>query len=185
MSELANDTAAIYNCLNPRTRSGPPTGAYGERPARCGGREWIGLRNLFQPLRLWAGRRTHQHRPPTRCHRVKGRVRAQMWADALAAHERGDVRVTEVRSSGLRRTRAESRWATASSRSSWPAKVYASSATPTWHTAGRIPTMPRALVAAAHRSRRGQGVAYPVEPTAHARRPLATSRRSRESTWCR
>ncbi|MBB6350474.1 NAD-dependent epimerase/dehydratase family protein [Nonomuraea muscovyensis] len=30
---------------------------------------------------------------------VKGRVRAQMWTDALAAHEAGRVRVTEVRAS--------------------------------------------------------------------------------------
>ncbi|GAB3682227.1 NAD-dependent epimerase/dehydratase family protein [Angustibacter aerolatus] len=32
---------------------------------------------------------------------VKGRVRAQMWQDALAAHEAGRVRVTEVRSAGF------------------------------------------------------------------------------------
>lgn len=31
---------------------------------------------------------------------VKGAVRAQMWLDALAAHEAGRVRVTEVRASG-------------------------------------------------------------------------------------
>jgi nucleoside-diphosphate-sugar epimerase len=32
---------------------------------------------------------------------IKGRVRAQMWLDALAAHEAGRVRVTEVRSAGF------------------------------------------------------------------------------------
>jgi nucleoside-diphosphate-sugar epimerase len=32
---------------------------------------------------------------------VKGRVRAQMWLDALAAHEAGRVRVTEVRAPGF------------------------------------------------------------------------------------
>jgi nucleoside-diphosphate-sugar epimerase len=32
---------------------------------------------------------------------VKGRVRAQMWLDALAAHEAGRARVTEVRATGF------------------------------------------------------------------------------------
>jgi len=38
---------------------------------------------------------------PMKATTVKGRVRAQMWNDALAAHEAGRVRVTEVRSAGF------------------------------------------------------------------------------------
>src|SRR3954452_3334777 len=36
-------------------------------------------------------------RPPLAATDVKGRVRAQMWADAMAAHEAGRVRATEAR----------------------------------------------------------------------------------------
>lgn len=38
---------------------------------------------------------------PMKATTVKGRARAQMWEDALAAHEAGRVRVTEVRSSAF------------------------------------------------------------------------------------
>ena len=36
---------------------------------------------------------------PLRPTTVKGRVRAQMWQDALAAHEAGRIRATEARAS--------------------------------------------------------------------------------------
>ncbi len=100
VSELANDTAAIYNCLNPTytkwATDWPPMANSLLAAAVANGSVYAICSNLYGYGPVDGPISTDL---PLAATGVKGRVRAQMWADALAAHERGDVRVTEVRSS--------------------------------------------------------------------------------------
>ncbi|HAM22443.1 MAG TPA: NAD-dependent epimerase [Actinobacteria bacterium] len=98
--ELASGSTAIYNCLNPEytkwATDWPPMAnallaaavSHGSVYAICSNLYGYGPVNGPISADL-----------PLAAPGVKGRVRAQMWQDALAAHARGDVRVTEVRSS--------------------------------------------------------------------------------------
>ena len=91
---------AVYNCANPPyhrwPRDWPPLAAALLAAAERTGAVLVTMGNLYgygpvdgpmtQDLPL---------RPTT----VKGRVRAQMWRDALAAHEAGRIRAAEARAS--------------------------------------------------------------------------------------
>jgi nucleoside-diphosphate-sugar epimerase len=100
LRELARDTAAIYNCANPPyhrwTTDWPPIAAALLDAAEASGAVLAITGNLYgygpvdapmtEDLPLAATTR-------------KGRVRARIWLDALAAHQAGRVRVTEARGS--------------------------------------------------------------------------------------
>ncbi|AVT36752.1 NAD-dependent epimerase/dehydratase family protein [Plantactinospora sp. BB1] len=100
LAELAQGAAAIYNCANPAyhrwATDWPPIAAALLAVAERSGAVLATTGNLYGygpvdgPITESA---------PLRPNGVKGRVRARMWQDALAAHEAGRVRVTEVRGS--------------------------------------------------------------------------------------
>jgi nucleoside-diphosphate-sugar epimerase len=89
---------AIYNAVNPSyTRwaaDWPPIAAALLSAAESTGAVLVTMSNLYGYGRP-SGPMTP--RSPMAATDVKGRVRARMWADALAAHEAGRVRVTEAR----------------------------------------------------------------------------------------
>jgi uncharacterized protein YbjT (DUF2867 family) len=100
LTELAKGAEAIYNCANPRyyewDRVWPPLARAILTAAGRSSAVLVTMGNLYAygPV---AGAMTEDL--PLRATTVKGRVRAQMWRDALAAHESGRVRVTEARAS--------------------------------------------------------------------------------------
>jgi nucleoside-diphosphate-sugar epimerase len=111
MASLTEDAAAIYNCVNPPYHRWPelwpPIAASLLGAAeRCGG-VLVTIGNLYGygPARLSQGTAGYdQAHPMTEATPMaatgrKGRVRAQVWRDALAAHEAGRVRAVEVRAS--------------------------------------------------------------------------------------
>jgi nucleoside-diphosphate-sugar epimerase len=100
LGELASGAVAIYNCANPPYHrwpiDWPPLHATMLAGAEATGAVLVITGNLYGygPV----------DRPMTEdmalaATTVKGRVRAEMWRQALAAHEAGRVRVTEVRGS--------------------------------------------------------------------------------------
>ncbi|MGB6023185.1 MAG: NAD-dependent epimerase/dehydratase family protein, partial [Ornithinimicrobium sp.] len=100
MAELAKAASAIYNCANPPyTRwdtDWPPISASLLCAAESTGAVLATVSNLYvygRPERPM----THSTSLAPVDH--KGEVRATMWRDALRAHQRGTVRVVEVRSS--------------------------------------------------------------------------------------
>ncbi|GIH12668.1 NAD-dependent epimerase/dehydratase family protein [Rugosimonospora africana] len=100
MRELTDGAEAIYNCANPPYHrwsvEWPPIAAALLGAAEHSGAVLATTSNLYGygPVREPMTERT-----PLRAGSVKGRVRAQMWRDALAAHEAGRVRAVEVRAS--------------------------------------------------------------------------------------
>ncbi|MEV1332796.1 NAD-dependent epimerase/dehydratase family protein [Micromonospora costi] len=100
LAELAEGAAAIYNCANPAyhrwTTDWPPLADALLRAAERAGAVLATVGNLYGygPVDGPMSEAT-----PPRPNSVKGQVRARMWADALAAHRAGRVRVTEVRGS--------------------------------------------------------------------------------------
>ena len=111
MAGLTEGAAAIYNCANPPYHRWPelwpPIAASLLSAAeRCGG-VLVTIANLYGygPARLSQGIAGYdQVHPmteatPQAATGRKGRVRAHMWRDALAAHESGRVRAVEVRAS--------------------------------------------------------------------------------------
>ncbi|MFZ0160396.1 MAG: NAD-dependent epimerase/dehydratase family protein [Kineosporiaceae bacterium] len=100
LSEIATGAAAVYNCANPAyhrwPQDWPPIADSLLTTAERTGAVLVTLSNLYgygpvdrpmtEDLPLAAGF-------------PKGQVRARMWHDALAAHEAGRARVTEVRAS--------------------------------------------------------------------------------------
>jgi nucleoside-diphosphate-sugar epimerase len=100
LTEIADGAHAIYNCANPRyerwAQDWPPLAAAMLGAAEASGARLITMGNLYgaaadsSPMRA-----TDPLAPPSK----KGAIRVQMWADALAAHEAGRVRVTEARAS--------------------------------------------------------------------------------------
>jgi nucleoside-diphosphate-sugar epimerase len=100
LTALADGAAAVYNCVNPAYHrwptDWPPIAAALLRAAERSGAVLATASNLYgygpvdgtltETLPLPAAGR-------------KGRVRAQMFRDALAAHDAGRVRITEVRGS--------------------------------------------------------------------------------------
>ncbi|QKZ23412.1 NAD-dependent epimerase/dehydratase family protein [Streptomyces chartreusis] len=92
--------STIYNCASPPyhqwSAEWPPLAAAFLEAARTSGAVLVTTSNLYGYGRV-NDAMTEQH--PLRSTGAKGRVRARMWADALAAHEAGRIRTAEVRSS--------------------------------------------------------------------------------------
>ncbi|HJY24282.1 MAG TPA: NAD-dependent epimerase/dehydratase family protein [Actinomycetes bacterium] len=102
-------TAAIYNCVNPEyhrwTRDWPPIAAALLAAAEASGAVLVMTGNLY-PYGPVDGAITASL--PDAATGTKGRVRAQMWADAKGAHDAGRVRAVEVRGSDYLGNGAES-----------------------------------------------------------------------------
>ncbi|HEU4421457.1 MAG TPA: NAD-dependent epimerase/dehydratase family protein [Pilimelia sp.] len=100
LAGLTAGATAIYNCANPPYHRWPelwpPLAAAMLGAAERSGAALVIVGNLYGygPV---DGPMTE--RTPLRPSSIKGGVRAAMWRDALAAHEAGRVRVTEVRAS--------------------------------------------------------------------------------------
>ncbi|GHB85482.1 NAD-dependent epimerase [Streptomyces cirratus] len=98
--ELTRGAAALFNCAMPAydrwPSEFPPLAASLLAAAERSGADYVMLGNTYGygPV---DGPATEDL--PMAPISVKGRVRAQMWHDALAAQEKGRVRVTEVRAS--------------------------------------------------------------------------------------
>jgi nucleoside-diphosphate-sugar epimerase len=100
LRELTSGAVALYNCVNPPYHrwptDWPPIAAAMLSAAEASGAVLAITGNLYGygPVR---GPMTED--TPLAATTRKGRVRVQMWQDALAAHNAGRVRVTEVRAS--------------------------------------------------------------------------------------
>ena len=98
LADAARGAAAIYNAVNPAyhrwATDWPPVAAALLAAAERTGAVLVTMSNLYG-----YGRPSGPMTPdtPLAATDVKGRVRSRMWADALAAHEAGRVRVTEAR----------------------------------------------------------------------------------------
>jgi len=98
LTAAARGAAAVYNAVNPAyhrwATDWPPVAAALLTAAERTGAVLVTMSNLYG-----YGRPSAPMTPetPMAATDVKGRVRATMWADALAAHEAGRVRVTEAR----------------------------------------------------------------------------------------
>ena len=100
MTELAAGAVAIYNCANPQYHrwqsDWPPIARSLLTAAERADAVLVTVSNLYGygpvsgPIR---------EDLPLAAQGPKGRIRAQMWLDALAAHDAGRVRATEVRGS--------------------------------------------------------------------------------------
>ena len=100
MARLAAGAVAVYNCVNPPyhrwSADWPPIAASLLAAATSSGAVLVTMSNLYG-----YGPVDHPmvEDDPLQATGVKGRVRAEMWAEALAAHRSGQVRVTEARAS--------------------------------------------------------------------------------------
>lgn len=100
LTALAKGADALYNCVNPRyhrwTQDWPPMAASFLGAAEDTGAVLVILGNLYGygPV---DGPMTEDL--PLAATGTKGRIRAKMWNDALAAHQAGRVRTTELRAS--------------------------------------------------------------------------------------
>ncbi len=102
MARLAEGGAVVYNCVNPPYHrwpaDWPPIAASVLAAAERGGAVLVTLSNLYG---YGPGSYDREHpiteATPLAATGRKGRVRARVWLDALAAHQAGRVRVTEVR----------------------------------------------------------------------------------------
>jgi nucleoside-diphosphate-sugar epimerase len=110
MTELSDGAVAVYNCANPPYHRWPelwpPIAAALLDAAERAGAVLVTVSNLYGygPARLSQGTAGYDsahpmtEATPLAATGRKGRVRAQMWRDAVAAHEAGRVKVTEIRS---------------------------------------------------------------------------------------
>jgi nucleoside-diphosphate-sugar epimerase len=100
MVEITQGAVAIYNCANPAyhrwATDWPPIAHALLTAAERSGAVLVTTGNLYVYGRV-SGPMTEDL--PLAPNSAKGQVRAQMWRDALAAHEAGRVRATEVRGS--------------------------------------------------------------------------------------
>jgi nucleoside-diphosphate-sugar epimerase len=115
MTRLASGAAVIYNCVNPPYHrwpaDWPPIAASVLSAAEGTGAVLVTLSNLYG-----YGPRAGGYDPshpmteetPLAATGPKGRVRARVWQDALAAHRAGRVRATEVRAADFVGPGAES-----------------------------------------------------------------------------
>lgn len=100
LEQVSAGAHAIYNCANPAyhrwASDWPPLASSILQVAERTGAVLVTLSNLYG-----YGSTTALMRPsdPLDTTTKKGRIRAQMWFDALAAYEAGRVRVTEARAS--------------------------------------------------------------------------------------
>ncbi|TYP89559.1 NAD-dependent epimerase/dehydratase family protein [Blastococcus xanthinilyticus] len=98
LAAAAHGAAALYNAVNPAyhrwATDWPPVAAALLVAAERTGAVLVTMANLYP-----YGRPSGPMAPdsPLSATDTKGLVRARMWADALAAHEAGRVRVTEAR----------------------------------------------------------------------------------------
>lgn len=111
MISLTEGAAAIYNCANPPYHRWPelwpPIAAGLLGAAERSGAVLITIANLYGygPAPMSQGTAGYDpahpmtEATPLAATGRKGRIRAQMWLDALAAHEAGRARVVEIRSS--------------------------------------------------------------------------------------
>ena len=120
MARLAEGVAVIYNCVNPPYHrwpaDWPPIAASLLGAAERNGAVLVTLSNLYGygPAAASPGVSGYDEaHPMTEATPLaatgrKGRVRARVWQDALAAHQAGRVRVAEVRASDFVGPGAES-----------------------------------------------------------------------------
>ncbi|MGK5672817.1 NAD-dependent epimerase/dehydratase family protein [Micromonospora sp. URMC 106] len=100
LAAATTGAAALYNCANPAyhrwSTDWPPLAAALLAAAERSGAVLATVGNLYGygPVDAPMTEAT-----PLRPSSVKGQVRVRMWADALAAHEAGRARITEVRGS--------------------------------------------------------------------------------------
>src|SRR5579863_724354 len=111
MAGLAEGAAVIYNCVNPPYHrwpiDWPPIAASLLGAAERSGAVLVTLSNLYAygpaPRSLGIAGYDEAHpmteATPLAATGHKGQVRARIWQDALAAHQAGRVRATEVRGS--------------------------------------------------------------------------------------
>ena len=100
LSELTVGAAALYNCANPPywqwETDWPPLAASLLAAAESSGVVLVTASNLYGYGEVTA---PMTEETPLAATSRKGRVRARMWQDALAAHAAGRIRATEVRGS--------------------------------------------------------------------------------------
>ena len=98
LTDLTAGAAALYNCASPPyhrwATDWPPLAHALLTAAQRSEAVLATVSNLYGYGRVDA---PMTESTPLNAHGAKGRVRAQMWRDALAAHEAGRVRVTEIR----------------------------------------------------------------------------------------
>ena len=105
MARLAEGAAVIYNCVNPPYHrwpaDWPPIAASVLAAAERSGAVLVTLSNLYGYGPRVPGGYDEAHpiteATPLAATGRKGRVRTRVWQDALAAHQAGRVRVSEVR----------------------------------------------------------------------------------------
>jgi len=100
LARIAEGAATIYSCAGPAyhqwATDWPPLGAGLVRAAELSKAVLVTTGNLYGYGEVDGPIREDQ---PLRPNSVKGRVRVQVWTDALAAHEAGRIRTAEVRGS--------------------------------------------------------------------------------------
>lgn len=100
LAHAAHRADVLYNCASPRyhrwARDWPPMHAAMLAAASAAGATLVTLSNLYG-----YGPVPHAmaESDPLAARTRRGAVRAAMWQDALAAHERGELRATEIRAS--------------------------------------------------------------------------------------
>lgn len=100
LTALLQGAAGVVNAVNPAyhrwPQEWPPMAASILQAAKDANADLLTISNLYGygPVNV-----PMTPDLPLRATSVKGQVRAQMWADALAAHDEGHVRVCEVRAS--------------------------------------------------------------------------------------
>ncbi len=112
LGQLTAGAAALYNCANPRyhrwAQDWPPIASALLQAAADSGAVLATISNLYVygPVDAPMTEQT-----PIAATFTNGRVRAQMWHDALDAHTAGRVRVTEVRGSDYVGPRSQGQFA--------------------------------------------------------------------------
>ena len=100
LAAVTREADVIYNCVNPPyhrwAQEWPPLHRTFLDAARASDAVLVTASNLYG---YGAGSGVMREDTPLASTETKGRVRTAMWHDALAAHEAGRVRVTEVRAS--------------------------------------------------------------------------------------
>jgi nucleoside-diphosphate-sugar epimerase len=100
LTAAARDTATIFVCTNPPydqwTSLWPPIGAAVLRAASATGAKIVLMGNLYGYGSVDSPMTADL---PLNATETKGRVRARLWADLLAAHQEGSVQAAEVRAS--------------------------------------------------------------------------------------
>jgi len=113
MTRLASGAAVIYNCVNPPYHrwptDWPPIAASVLSAAERRGAVLVTLSNLYgYGPGAYGPSNPMTEETPLAATGPKGRVRARVWQDALAAHQAGRVRATEIRAADFVGPRAES-----------------------------------------------------------------------------